>query len=60
MSEKSARKKPDHEKPRNKATMDQPQEEFIEPDGAHVAHDIEHGEEVKNAQTDRVPDGQSL
>ncbi|HZJ00217.1 MAG TPA: hypothetical protein VFD22_06110 [Gemmatimonadaceae bacterium] len=60
MSEKRAKTEPAHKKPTNKATMDQPQEEFIDPDGAHAAHDIEHGEEVKNAQTDRLPDGQSL
>ena len=38
-----------HRRPRNKATMDEPQEEFIEAESSHAQHDREHGDELKNA-----------
>ena len=59
MSTKRAEKNPAHKKPPNKATMDQPQEEFIEPDSAHAEQDKDHEEEVKYAHTNRSADGQS-
>ena len=37
-------------RPRNKANMDQPQEEFIEPQSAHSNPDKEHADEVENAE----------
>lgn len=36
-------------RPRNKATMDEPQEEFIEADSSHGEHDREHGDELQHA-----------
>ncbi len=38
----------DRERPRNKATMDRPQEEFIAPESAHADNDREHGSEVND------------
>ena len=46
------------EKPRNKANMDQPQEEFIQPGSAYAEHDRERGQEVKQSRVDRCRDGQ--
>ena len=37
------------QKPRNKANMDQPQEEFIDSQPSHFEHDIEHGDELQFA-----------
>lgn len=46
-------KTPDEEKkdhrPKNKATMDQPQEEFIEPESKPAERDVEHGDELPHA-----------
>ena len=36
--------------PRNKANMDQPQEEFIEPQSAHSNPDMEHGDEIEHVE----------
>jgi hypothetical protein len=47
MTKKTERAEPANEKPRNKANMDQPQEEFVDLESAHVEHDREHGAEVK-------------
>ena len=44
---------PVHEKPMNKATMDQPQEEFIAPYAANVNRDGEDEEE--NQEPRRTP-----
>ena len=41
-------KGPFHKKPINKATMDQPQEEFIEPYAATVDPDSEQGSEMEH------------
>ena len=40
---------PAETRPTNKATMDQPQEEFIQPDSSHVERDREHGDEMRPA-----------
>lgn len=39
--------KPAMQKPRNKANMDEPQEEFIDPESAHPNHDRGHGHEIR-------------
>ena len=41
-------------RPRNKANMSEPQEEFIEPESSHTQrshpdHDVEHGDELQYA-----------
>jgi hypothetical protein len=43
----SPTKVPADQKPKNKATMDQPQEEFIDSQSSHVEHDIDHGDELQ-------------
>jgi hypothetical protein len=37
-----------HRRPRNKANMNAPQEEFIDPEGAHPREDRDHGAEVEH------------
>lgn len=46
MNEEPTSEESDRDRPANKATMDQPQEEFIAPESSHVEYDKEHGAEV--------------
>jgi len=51
MSNPSQTKKgPSDDRPVNKATMDQPQEEFIEPQGAHAKDERAHHESIQHAK----------
>jgi hypothetical protein len=48
----------DVRRPRNKATMDEPQEEFIEACSSRFECDREHGDELRHAtHTNRWEDG---
>jgi hypothetical protein len=58
MSAPTDPKDPDHHRPKNKATMEEPQEEFIESHGAHVDDEKANEEQAEHTKGSGAADKQ--